>query len=187
MEPPQDSAPISASEAVPPQPVRTGTYEMMIVVPATVADERLPEVTAKIGKALTEHGVKVVEDKDYGKRKFAFPIKHVRQGHYHWFAFDGPRSAVRKLDDTFRLMPEVLRHLIVARTVRTAEQLEAETALRERIQAKRVAFEERAMADRQAKEAALAPERKEAPVREVSKKELEEKLEEILTDETLGE
>ncbi len=194
MEPTSGSAPTSSptrsgtEHAAPPeQSVRTGTYEIMVIVPATIPEEQVPDASAKVVQMLTEHGAKIVEEKDFGKRKLAFPIKHARQGYYHWYAFEAPRGAVRKLDVAFRLMPEVLRHLIVTRRVRTQEQLEEEAALRERIQAKRVALEERAVADRQAKEAALITERKPEPVREVSKKELEEKLEEILTDETLGE
>lgn len=171
--------------AAPDNNVRTGTYELMAIFPATYAEEELARLVEKVKSALAEHGVSVTATEDFGKRKLAFPIKHIRQGYYQLFALEGPKSSLRKLDGSLRLMPEVLRHLITVRRVRTQEELEAEAAFRERIHAKRMAKEEKAVAERQAREFKERP--PEQPVREVSKEELEKKLEEILTDETLGE
>lgn len=180
--------PDQVGEAAPDTVVRHETYELMVIIPATISDEELPSNLSKVTELLANHGMKITKEDDLGKRKLAFPIKHVRQGFYHVFALEGPRSSIKELDKSLILTPEVLRHLITVRTVRTAEQLAAQTALRERIQAKRVAAEERAVADRhkkdaeqQAVRAAAAP-----PTREVSKEELDKKLEELLTDDTLG-
>lgn len=167
--------------------VRHETYELMVIIPATISDEELPSNLSKVTELLANRGMKITKEDDLGKRKLAFPIKHVRQGFYHVFALEGPRSSIKELDKSLILTPEVLRHLITVRTVRTAEQLAAQTALRERIQAKRVAAEERAVADRHKKDAEQQAVRAAAaPTREVSKEELDKKLEELLTDDTLG-
>lgn len=187
------SAPTTAPEAEQAAPHTTDrreTYEMMVIIPATLSDEEALAAKSKISAVFGEHGAKVTEEEDLGKRKLAYPIKHVRQGFYHLYKFESPARAIAKLDAAFRLMPEVLRHLLTVRIVKTPEQIAAEIALREKIAAKRAAVEERAVADRHVKEAAEAAEKAEAtkaPAREVTKEELEKKLEEILTDETLGE
>lgn len=189
MAPPSGAAPTPdlIEGAAPDKTDRPGTYELMVIFPATLPDEEVPTLRTKVATALAEHGLKITGQEDFGKRKLAFPIKHVRQGFYELYRFDGPRSSIGKIDRSLRLMPEVLRHLVTVRRVRSEAQLEEEAALRERIQAKRMAAEERAVAERHAKE--IAPEQTQPPkpVREVSKEELEKKLEEILTDETLGE
>ncbi len=186
------SAPIPTpvEEAAPEITVRMETYEMMVIVPATLSDEEAIVAKSKISAVLSENLAKITEEEDLGKRKLAYPINHVRQGFYHVYKFESPARSIAKLDAALRLMPEVLRHLLTVRTVKTPEQLQAETALREKIMAKRAAAEERAVADRSVKEVAEQQEKAEAtkqPAREVTKEELEKKLEEILTDETLGE
>lgn len=177
--------------AAPHTTERRETYEMMVIIPATLSDEEAVAAKSKISAVLVEHGANVTEEENLEKRKLAYPIKHVRQGFYHLYKFDAPTKSVAKLDAAYRLMPEVLRHLIVVRTVKTAEQIQAENALREKIMAKRAAAEERAVADRSLKEAAQQTEKAEAavkqPAHEVTKEELDKKLEEILTDESLGE
>ena len=183
------SAP-TESGAAPPKTVRSGTYELIVIIPATLSDEEAILAKTKIGSLLTEFGAKVTEEEDLGKRKLAYPIKNIRQGFYHLYKFEAPALTIKRLDGALLLAHEVLRHMIVVRKIKTEEQIKAELALRERIMAKRAAAEERAVADRHVKaieeQAVQAPVKK-APTREVSKEEFEKKLEEILTDETLGE
>jgi len=171
---------------------RIGTYELMVVIPATYTDEEVPALVTKLESKLIELGVKITKaDDSLGKRKLAFPIKHVRQGFYRVLEIEAPKDVIAKVDAELRLMPEVLRHLLTIREVRTKEQLEAEAALRERIQQKRIAAEEKAVADRQVKELEEAKAAEAAkpsePAREVSQEELTKKLDEILTDDSIGE
>lgn len=186
---PTEPAPTD-SGAAPDQTARTGTYELMLIFPATIADEAIAGIREKTVNLVSDHGLKITAQEDLGKRKFAFPINHIRQGFYHVVQFEGPRTGVKALDHDLRLSPDVLRHLLTVRKVRTPEQLKAQAELRERIQAKRMAAEERAVGERHAKQAqqiAVEKPKPEEPTREVSKEELEKKLEEILTDETMGE
>lgn len=185
---PSGSAPTGETGAAPQTSERTGTYELVTIVPATVGDDALPGVQEKVRTAILAHGLAVSEEEDLGKRKFAFPIQHIRQGFYRLYKLEGPRRSIRPLESELRLMPDVLRHLLTVRTVKTPAQLEAEAALRERIQAKRIAADERAANERRAKEAErLQQTAPTEPAQPVSPEELEKKLAEILTDDTLGE
>ncbi|MBI5404718.1 MAG: 30S ribosomal protein S6 [Candidatus Kerfeldbacteria bacterium] len=170
---------------------RIGTYELMVMFPATYADEEVPTLVTKVESALTTLGAKVTKSEDFGKRKLAFPIKHIRQAFYRLIELEADKKLPAKIDQALRLMPEVLRHLLTVREVRTKEQLEAEAALRERIQQKRIAAEERAVADRSVKEIEMSKAAEAAkpsePTREVSPEELTKKLDELLIDDTLGE
>ncbi len=186
----QTASPASDTVPTPHDEPRTNTYELMVIFPATLGDEGIGPAREKIRTILSQHGLTVSEEEDFGKRKLAFPINHIRQGYYQLYKLEGPRLAIKPIDGLLKLAPEVLRHLLMVRKVRTAAQLEAEAALRERIQAKRMAAEEKAVADRRAKdeaERALRTPVKERPTHDVTPEELEKKLKEILTDDTLGE
>lgn len=184
--------PDQVGEAAPETTVRSGTYEMMVIIPATLSDEEAAVAKTKIAGLLSSNSAKVTAEEDMGKRKLAYPINHIRQGFYHLYQFEAPSRSLKGLDAALWLAPEVLRHMITVRIVKTQAQIDAENMLRERIMAKRAAAEERAVADRHVKameekavqEAQAAPK---TPAREVTKEEFEKKLEEILTDETLGE
>ena len=171
--------------------VRIGTYELMVMFPATFADEEVPTLVTKVETALSTLGAKITKSEDFGKRKLAFPIKHIRQAFYRLIELEAPKTIPHKLDKALRLMPEVLRHLLVVREVRTKEQLEAEAALRERIQQKRIAAEEQAVADRSVKDIEMTKAAEAAkpsvPTHEVTPEELTKKLDELLIDDTLGE
>lgn len=185
-----DPAPTVESGAAPESSTRIGTYELVVIIPATYSDEEAPTLKQKVNDLLVSLGAKVTEREDLGKRKLAFPIKHIRQGFYELYKFEGPKTILQKIDQELGLLPEVLRHLVTIRTVRTKEQLEAEAALRERIQQKRMAAEEKAVAERQVKELetmkASEATKPAEPTREVSPEELTKKLDELL-DESISE
>lgn len=90
-------------------------YELLYILPAKHTEEEFKVLSEKIKGLVVEHGGEVTEEHHMGRRNLAYPINHVRYGNYFLIIFNAEQEIVRKLNDTFRLMSEVLRHLIVRR------------------------------------------------------------------------
>jgi len=147
-------------------------YEILYIIPGKYTDEEIGAITEKVKGILTEAGASVAETHHLGKRKLAYPIKHVRHGNYVLSYFEAETDIISKINATLRLTGEVLRHLIVERDPRITELpsfAEAEWPVeRERVRRPRPELKPQE-----------APGKKEA----VSIEELDKKLEEILTEE----
>lgn len=90
-------------------------YELLYILPAKYTEEELKAMTEKIGSLATNAGATITATHDMGKRKLAYPITHVRHGHYILVHFDAEPAVVNKLNEMFRLSTDLLRHLIVKR------------------------------------------------------------------------
>lgn len=142
-------------------------YELTALLPGTLPDEETESTTAALRKLLEEHGAVIAKHGIWEKRKLAYPVNHIRQGTYVVTEFDMEPAEVAAVERTLQLEKAVLRHIIVRAHKKTAKEMEQEARRRTEHFAKR--------AERQ-------PVQPTEPVKEISKEELEEKLEEILKD-----
>ncbi|MBI4457565.1 30S ribosomal protein S6 [Candidatus Uhrbacteria bacterium] len=90
-------------------------YELLFIIPAKHTDDEVSKLTEKVAAIATSAGAKVVEKHMLGKQKLAYPIQHVRYGHYVLVNFDAETPVVAKLNEMLRLSTDILRHLIVVR------------------------------------------------------------------------
>ena len=157
-------------------------YELLAIFPGTQTDEEVQVTVTKLQEALTSQGAVVTKHEFWGKRKLAYEIKHIRHGYYDLTEFDIDTQSLQKIDSALRLNDTILRHQIVVRVVKTPEQIAAETALHERIAAKRQALREKEQVASAVADAAPAPEVSEpaAPSGPLEKERLDKKLEELL-------
>lgn len=142
-------------------------YELTALLPGTLPDEETESTTAALRKLLEEHGAVIAKHGIWEKRKLAYPVNHIRQGTYVVTEFDMEPAEVAAVERTLQLEKAILRHIIVKAHKKTAKEMEQEARRRTEHFAKR--------AERQ-------PVQPTEPVKEISKEELEEKLEEILKD-----
>lgn len=142
-------------------------YELTALLPGTLSDEETESTTAALRKLLEEHGAIVAKHGIWEKRKLAYPVNHIRQGTYVITEFDMEPAEVAAVERTLQLEKAVLRHIIVKAHKKTAKEMEQEARRRTEHLEKPV--------ERQ-------PARPAEPIKEISKEELEEKLEEILKD-----
>ena len=154
-------------------------YEIMYIVPLKVTGDDPTAVQDKVRAMLLTEGAAITREESLGKRKLAYPIDHIRHGSYVVLECDLPGDKVKKIDDWFRLSPEVLRALIVSKKVKSPAQLERERALQAKL-AKMHAKEEEAakVVDEPAPSHTTAPEQP-----KVNLEELDKKLERILEEE----
>lgn len=159
----------------------TEHYELLLIVPGTQTDEEAQATVAKLQEQLQARGATITKHEFWGKRKLAYEINHIRQGFYDLTEFDLETTKLAAIDNELRLNDVVLRHQIVCKTLKTAEELAAEAALREHIAAKRQAAREK---EQGAAVAAATPTPVVAeptePAGPIEKAKLEEKLEQML-------
>lgn len=154
-------------------------YEIMYLIPLQADTDGPSAVPEKVRAMLTAEGAKLTHEENLGKRKLAYPINHVRHGTYVVLECDVAPDKVKKIQDWFRLSPEILRAQIITKAVKTPEQLAREKAFQEKLA--RLHAAAAAPIARPAAEPAAA---EHAPAK-VKLDELDKKLEEILGEEVV--
>ncbi len=101
-------------------------YEMLYIIPVKYTVDELPGVQGKIKEIWAEYGCEVTYEEDLGKRKLSYPIQHTHHGYYYVIEFNLEADKLVKLNESLRLSSDVLRHLIVSKAERTAEEMAAE-------------------------------------------------------------
>lgn len=150
-------------------------YELMMIVKNDIADADVDGIAGRTHELITKAAGTVGKTQNLGRRKLAYPIKRETQGSYVTVAFDAEQKQIAELERQFRLMPELVRHHILQIHVKSEAKLAAETALREKIFARRHAKQAEA-----AKQVADAVEAAKPAPKPVSKEELEKKLDTLL-------
>lgn len=93
----------------------TQKYELLYILPAKYTESELKAMAEKINATLTTLGGVVSEFHLLGRRKLEYVIKNVRNGDYTLVYFEAEPARLAKINDTFRLSNDILRHMIVKR------------------------------------------------------------------------
>lgn len=110
-------------------------YELMYIVPAKFAGEELESIKTKISDLLTSNGGEITKTQEMGRLRLAYPIKGVFQGFYYVLEFNAEPEKVKRVETLLRIMPEVLRFLLINKRVLTERELEAEIRLNAAVEA----------------------------------------------------
>lgn len=87
-------------------------YELLIVLPGTMAEEEVAPVAEKVQKLLEDNGATNIVADDMGKSRMAYPMKHIRYGYFRAFRFDAEPAAIPEVQAKLRLFKELLRAMI---------------------------------------------------------------------------
>lgn len=156
-------------------------YELMYVVPAKYTEDELKGLSGKIEKILSANGSTKQQSVVLGRRKLAYPIKHTRNGFYVMVDFEAESVAVDKMNQALRLSPDILRHLIIQKDPLLKGI--PEFADSGEIIAKKERSEEERPGSRDRKAAPRARRAPARPAEALTMKDLDKKLDEILTEE----
>ena len=153
---------------------------MLYIIPQDITEEKVPEVTNKMGELLQRHGAHITREETWGRRKFAYAIKNQKYGTYQLLYFTLESEKLPKLEKELQLQQEVLRSLIVKYRERTAKEIEDHEQHLAKMSEKNKQREAE-------KEAIAHPEKSAQPALEevsgpVDAAELEKKLNELLDD-----
>lgn len=88
-------------------------YEMMFIVKATMESENVKATAENMKKVVTDLKGNVVEYKELGEKKLAYPIKKELNGYYFVMQFEATNAAESELNRKAGLDENILRHLIV--------------------------------------------------------------------------
>ena len=88
-------------------------YEMMFIVKATMESDQVKSTAENMKKIVEECGGKIIEYKELGEKKLAYPIKKELNGYYFVMQFEATKEAEAELGRKAGLDENVLRHLII--------------------------------------------------------------------------
>lgn len=88
-------------------------YELVLVVNAKIEDDARAAVVDKAKAYVERFGGTVTEVEDWGKRKLAYEIQHMKEGFYYFVQFEAAAEAPAEIEKRVRIMENVLRYLVV--------------------------------------------------------------------------
>ncbi|HSG80490.1 MAG TPA: 30S ribosomal protein S6 [Acidimicrobiia bacterium] len=89
------------------------TYELMTIFRPELAETDVRSEVATVEAALASLGATVTSSDFWGKRRFAYEIKHLHEGYYALVTFEGSNDAVDTVDRALAISDNVLRHKFI--------------------------------------------------------------------------
>ena len=88
-------------------------YEVMIIFDAGLEEDAIRAVLDRSSEQLSAQGAKVVRVDRWGKRRFAYELKHRLEGYYVLVEVSAEPAAMAELDRMLSLSDEVVRHKVI--------------------------------------------------------------------------
>ena len=87
-------------------------YEAMYIVNPNVADDARAALVERFSGIVTNGGGNVEKIDDWGKRKLAYEIDDLTEGHYILMHFESESSLPKELERNFKISEDVMRFLV---------------------------------------------------------------------------
>lgn len=156
-------------------------YEMLFIIPNRFTEEEAKTVSEKTEKMVADNGGQITRREYWGKKKLAYEIKHNGYGYYSLLEFDLEGSSLAKLNQTLKLSTDVLRHQIIAKRIKSSEEIARDEKIQAKIDSKRAAEKSKAKEE----EVKQTEKGKTKDDKRVELKDLDQKLEGILNADDL--
>lgn len=88
-------------------------YETVFIVTPVLSDDQMKETVKKYTDFLTNNGAEIVDTKNWGMRKLAYPIKKKTTGFYYLIEFKAEGSLIANLETAYKRDERLLRFLTV--------------------------------------------------------------------------
>ena len=88
-------------------------YEIMFIVKTTMESQNIKKTIDNMKKIITDGKGKIVETKEMGERKLAYPIKKELSGYYYVLKVEANSETVHEFDRRALIDETILRHLII--------------------------------------------------------------------------
>jgi small subunit ribosomal protein S6 len=98
-------------------------YEGMYVIKATLSDDARSKALDKIKNGITGRQGEVVKIHDQGRRRLAYEIDGLREGHYYILYFNAIPEAIAELWQEYHLNEDLIR-FITLRAEKAMEKIE---------------------------------------------------------------
>lgn len=91
-------------------------YEIMTIYKADLDEQGAKDLSSKVQETITTAGGKILSSNFWGKRRFAYEIKHQKEGYYDVINFEIDLSKLKKFESKLGLMTGIVRYLITAQS-----------------------------------------------------------------------
>ena len=88
-------------------------YELALVVNAKVEDDVRTATVEKAKEYIARYGGTVTEVEDWGKKRIAYEIQHMREAYYYFIQFEADTTCPAEVERHVRIMENVVRYLCV--------------------------------------------------------------------------
>ncbi len=88
-------------------------YETVVILNPSLGEEEAKTVIDKITDLLKNAEGEVFKVEVWGKRRLAYEMSKQKMGNYVFFLFKAPSSAIKKLEDYFKVLDIVLKFMVV--------------------------------------------------------------------------
>lgn len=88
-------------------------YEVMLILEGTADENTVQSNVDKISELVSAQKGKVGQISKWGRRRFAYELKHRWEGNYSLIEFNAEPTTVAELDRMLMLSDDVVRHKIV--------------------------------------------------------------------------
>lgn len=88
-------------------------YEFVYILDSTLDDAAVAESMEKYSKLIRDQGGEISQQENWGRRKFAYEIRHKGEGSYIYLRFRGEKKVVDEINRILRFDERILRTLIV--------------------------------------------------------------------------
>lgn len=88
-------------------------YEIMFIVKSTLEEDAIKKVSDELQKLINKKPSKVIEFKEMGRKKLAYPIKKEVSGYYFVMTVEADHETLAEFDRKVSINENVLRHLII--------------------------------------------------------------------------
>lgn len=154
-------------------------YEFLGIIPGTFAENEVPAVIKKITDFFVSQNGEITYQDNFGRKKMAYPIKHLRHGYYFLLELILPPDKLKSIEEKLKIDENLLRFIIIKTKPKTREEREKE---KNRMQAS----PEKNKKDRDNKdEVNKNIVSSDKSLNKISLDELDKKLDEILSDEKI--
>ncbi len=88
-------------------------YELVVIISPEVADDALDPLINNITQYITGKNGTVTEVARWGRKKLAYPIKHVLEGNYVLVKFKLNPAANKELENNLKITEKIIRYLLI--------------------------------------------------------------------------
>ncbi len=88
-------------------------YEIMFIVRADIDEKTQKDTVEAFEKVLKNMKAKIVETKDMGQKKLAYPINKQLRGNYYLFNVEATADAVNEFSRKAKIDENILRHIVI--------------------------------------------------------------------------
>ena len=88
-------------------------YEVAVILSAKLDEEARTGAIEKVKAYIARYNGTVGEVEEWGKKKLAYEIQHMKEGYYYFIKFDAEAEVPAQIEQSVRIMDNVLRFLCI--------------------------------------------------------------------------